>query len=445
MKKVFEIEKKISDDFFILKFFELETVFLIKVFPFRLWVLDENYENLTIEDLKDLDDDNYCDMGSITPLFILTNNCNLACSYCYADEGSYGCDGTFMSSDIIRDTFDGLLLKYRENIIRNKPDVFNVNAVCFGGEPLLHVKGLEDVLYEQKRIAGVLQKEFPDVEIRVKQHINSNGYGITEKARKYLVNNKNQIEMVFSFDGINHDLYRKTKDGRNSAVEALSSIKYYSEIGIDVSVTCCVQPNELNQFEENIKYIFDVLPQNVAVNFSFLRGSLHFRDASKQNKEYIYSEAEIIKMAEIIAAYIKAGYNIYNRKFDQMQERAFTYRCPAIGKKEFCVMPNGHTYPCHNFVDDKYSYGEVSVQSTYQMSNKVFDEYVKDRTIFDTKGCEECCMKSICISSFDCPSHSMFDLGDIHLNDQIICKFGRIVQKELLLNTVKTMLNKSAE
>lgn len=440
MIDVFEIEKRINENFFILKFYELEQVFLLQVFPFRIWLLDDNYINLDEEDVIGLAESDYCDMGSVTPLFILTNNCNLACSYCYADEGSYGCEGTFMSKHVIESTFEGLLNKYRENIKVNKPNVFNVNAVCFGGEPLLHVGGLESVLHGQNRVAEKLRKEFPNVVIKVKQHINSNGYGITSAAKEYLEANKEVIEMVFSFDGLNHDKHRKTKDGRDSSVEALESIRYYAGLGIDVSVTCCIQPDELGVFADNIKYIFEVLPSNVAVNFSFLRGSLHFRDASKENKEYIYDEEQIVNIAEIIADYIRKGHNIYNRKFGLMQERAFTYRCPAIGKKEFCVMPNGNIYPCHNFVDDKYTYGNAIEQSTYQMVNTFFDKYLEKRTIFDTKGCENCCMKSICISSFDCPSHSMFDLGDIHLNDEVICNFGRIVQKELFLNSVRELL-----
>ena len=42
MIDVFELEKKISDNLFVVKFYELEEHFLIQPLPLRIWVL-ENY------------------------------------------------------------------------------------------------------------------------------------------------------------------------------------------------------------------------------------------------------------------------------------------------------------------------------------------------------------------------------------------------------------------
>ena len=441
MINVFEIEKKIDDQFFIIKFFELPNYYLIHLLPFRIWELDSNVDDINDIDFSAIEEIPISDMGNITPLFILTNNCNLACDYCYADEGSYGCEGSFMSKDIIIKTFDGLYEVYKNNILSNGTQIFELNAVCFGGEPLLYVEGLQTVLDCQKELKEKLEKDFPSVTFSIKQHINSNGFNISDSAKKYIELNKDFIEMVFSFDGLNHDKHRLSKTGLPSSIEAISSIRYYSSIGINTSVTCCLQPDELGSFEENIKYILETLPHNVSLNFSFLRGSLHFRDLSKEGKRYLYNPEEVIRIANIIVNYIKAGYCIYDKKFGNLQERAFLYRCPAIGKKEFCVMPDGNLYPCHNFVDKKYTYGSVCKQDSFSMRNKEFDKYVDNRTVFDVENCDNCCMKSFCLSSFDCPSHSLFDLNDIYSNDPVICDFGRIIQKELLLNYIYELSN----
>lgn len=439
MLSVFEYEKKIDENFFVFKFHEIERYFLLKLLPFRLWQL-ENYEpEKTDIDISKFSDDIVIDTGNLTPLFILTNKCNLACSYCYADEGSYGCSGAFMSDEVIEQTFDGLLSVYRNHLAKVKPPSFQVNAVCFGGEPLLHIEGLKSVLEKQKKISGILTEEFPNTKITYKQHINTNGYQISEKAKKHLIDNKESIELVLSFDGLNHDKHRLSKLGEPSAKEVLDNINFYSSEGIDVSVTCCLQPDELLDFKNNIEYLISVISKNVSINFSFLRGSLHFRNISSSNKEYLYDNQAVIYVANIIADYIKKGYNIYNKKFSQLQERAFLYRCPAIGKKEICVMPNGSVYPCHNFVASTYTYGTVGDSSTFSLKNAIFDSFLEERKIYDTPGCTDCCMKSICLSSFDCPSHSLFDLGDIHQNDAVVCDFGRIVQKELLLNSIKDL------
>ena len=197
MIDVFEVEKKIDDQYFVIKFHESPKYYLIHQLPFRIWELDNFTGEVTDIDFSGIKEIEVSDMGNITPLFILTNHCNLACDYCYADEGSYGCEGAFMSKDIISDTFHGLYEVYKSNIEKKCPHIFEINSVCFGGEPLLYVEGLQTVLDCQQELKRKLEHDFPDVTFTLKQHINSNGFNVSECAREYIEEHKEYIEIVF--------------------------------------------------------------------------------------------------------------------------------------------------------------------------------------------------------------------------------------------------------
>ena len=447
MLKVFELEKKLTDNLFVVKFFERKEMYLIQSLPLRIWTID-NYEHISDNDLIEMSTDSdsainhFADIPILpVPLFIVTNNCNLACDYCYADEGSYGCEGVVMTHDVIDKTFSLLYKKYSELIRKHNHKEIDVNAICFGGEPFINLQGMMRILENQKEIAAKLQKEFPNTRVNILQHINTNGFGLQDASIKYISDNSEFVEFVISFDGINHDLHRRDRNKQPTSNEVINTIKKLAENGFKLSVTCCLHPNELSNFDDNIKYLTELFGKDISVNFSFLRGSLHFRNLAESGKKYLYDENEILSAAKTIKKYLADGYSIYSKKFSDLQERASLFRCPAIGKNEICIMPDGSIYPCHNFVDKRYSYGNVLKDDEIILKNDAFDPLVEKRNIFSQTGCSDCCMKSICLSSFDCPSHSLFDLGSMNELDNGICDFARIVQYKLLLNAVSEGLN----
>ena len=58
----------------------------------------------------------------------ISNNCNLSCSYCYADGGNYGMDSRIMD----KHTADNIIQDIRQKNIRQ------INRlILFGGEPFL--------------------------------------------------------------------------------------------------------------------------------------------------------------------------------------------------------------------------------------------------------------------------------------------------------------------
>lgn len=68
--------------------------------------------------------------GYISRLTInLTNNCNLACRYCYAHGGSYACEAEYMTRDTARQVIDRFAEKFT--------NIYMIQF--FGGEPLMNL------------------------------------------------------------------------------------------------------------------------------------------------------------------------------------------------------------------------------------------------------------------------------------------------------------------
>ena len=139
---------------------------------------------------------------------MLTNKCNFACTYCYADEGSYGFNqDEVMSSELAVDIINWGYSRYE-----------HIKQISFfGGEPLLNLDAIESVcshtlkLYKENKI-----KKLPLFSVV------TNGYllqdSVVDLIRKY------KIYPVISIDGPKsvHDKQRVLKN-RNGTYDVVSS------------------------------------------------------------------------------------------------------------------------------------------------------------------------------------------------------------------------------
>ncbi|MDR2043400.1 MAG: radical SAM protein [Clostridium sp.] len=115
----------------------------------------------------------------------VSEDCNLACKYCYADGGSYHRAGkTVMSFQDLKYMFEGLLIIYPKGI---------VNYTFFGGEPMLGFRQIESFVQyvtEEARKRNLIAPHFAIV---------TNGTLITERAWRMF--HDYQFSVTVSLDG----------------------------------------------------------------------------------------------------------------------------------------------------------------------------------------------------------------------------------------------------
>ncbi|SPU38208.1 radical SAM protein [Lysinibacillus capsici] len=123
---------------------------------------------------------------NINPIISLTllivQECNLGCTYCYAEDGEY-LDKGKMNNDIAKASIDFLL--------ENSGDRKDIYVVFFGGEPLLNF----DLIQSTVKYAKEKEKEFGKT---IRYSITTNGTLITNKIRNFLKKMNLQCKLVWT-------------------------------------------------------------------------------------------------------------------------------------------------------------------------------------------------------------------------------------------------------
>ena len=128
----------------------------------------------------------------------ICHDCNLRCRYCFADEGAYHSAREFMSEETAKKAIDFLI----ENSGNRK--VLEVDF--FGGEPLMCLDTIKNIVYYAKEKAAARGKKFLFT-------TTTNALLLNEEAIEFF--NAEMENVVLSLDGSKqvHDAIRKTVNG----------------------------------------------------------------------------------------------------------------------------------------------------------------------------------------------------------------------------------------
>lgn len=373
------------------------------------------------------------------PIMIMTNRCNLQCRYCYADSGSYGfSDYTDMEFPTIERT-----VRYvQDNILKHGEALqgqdIELAYVAFGGESLMNLPGVMHLLACAKESCAEMCLR-TQANIHPLVIINTNGLLITEQLLEELEPDREYIEFVVSLDGIYHDENRIDRGGNGSLERTIRGIQLLKDRQFDFYVTCCLIPEYLDRTAENIRFIRSIIGPGKQINLSFIRGAIEnvkdcvsYPGIVRQN----YTAENVQKYVDDIVQLIENDENIYCNKFlRRAQAGGFRNKCAAC-LFEFCVIPDGTVYPCHNFVQAGYELGSIKEDELDIPGTELYQKFLS-RDMDTLSPCQDCCLKSVCISSFDCPAHSEHDLQEFTQVDPLICTAGKQIQLALLRKLLK--------
>jgi uncharacterized protein len=438
-------ERKIESNFFLVQFSDRKSHYLVRCLPFTMAEVDDTVAaELAAGDLHPdtllppPDDESLSLMQPgllLQCLLILTTNCNLACRYCYADRGSYGAGGQDMKQGVV----DAVLRLLTKRLSRHRDRIagsvgLELPIVAFGGESLLCVDTIEYLITESRRVFEAASNEV-GAPITPRVIINTNGLLVTPDLLQRFRPHQDMIEFVVSFDGLYHDENRIHPNGAGSSVEAVRGIRVLREHGFEFAITCCLPPKELVRVQENVEYIASIAGPKANINLSFIRGALV---SLKRGAAYPavfhdgYRTDDVAEFTRQVVQLIDDGHRIYYRKLEaKMRSGGFRHKCAAC-LYEVCVMPDGTVYPCHNFVDPNYAVGNIQDEAFDILPGSAIYRQFLGRTCDALGPCRDCWLQSVCISSFDCASHSEADLGDIMAVDALPCSAGKEIQQALI-------------
>ena len=131
----------------------------------------------------------------------IAHDCNLACRYCFAEEGEYHGRRALMSYEVGRKALDFL--------IANSGNRKNLEVDFFGGEPLMNWQVVKDLVAYGREQEKIHNKNF-------RFTLTTNGVLLNDEVQEFV--NKEMANVVLSIDGRKevHDYMRPFRGGKGS-------------------------------------------------------------------------------------------------------------------------------------------------------------------------------------------------------------------------------------
>jgi radical SAM protein with 4Fe4S-binding SPASM domain len=305
---------------------------------------------------------------------VLTEECNMACTYCYIDQKK-----KVMSKEIFNAHY--ALLPF----IMEKYDQEYYNAALFGGEPLLNWDLIE-------YIVPIFQNDPKCQNIIVM----TNGLVFQKEGKlQWLLDNK--VNISLSFDGLWNIKNRPLKSGESSLPIYMDKDKpLYKYLTSGTSCKVMIAPESVDSMVENYEWFINTLGIT-SPDYSLVRD--HNWDEHSVSKFRI----EIKKLADTNIKYIKDGTRSMIGFFQlAILDMLFgeTYGKRPFGCFAGCngagFMPDGKVYPCARFgSNDKYMlFDSVNKKIHKKNIEKLNSPQVSNPKNYEK--CQECVIRQYC-------------------------------------------------
>ena len=337
----------------------------------------------------------------------IAHDCNLACKYCFADEGEYHGKRELMSYEVGKKALDFL--------VANSGSRTNLEVDFFGGEPLMNFEVVKQLVKYGRSLEEPNNKKF-------RFTLTTNGVLLDDDILEFA--NKEMSNLVLSLDGRKevHDLMRPRRGGQGSydtvvpkfikAAESRNQMNYY--------VRGTYTRNNLD-FAKDVIHMADLGFEQISVEPVVADKSESYaireEDIDTLIKQYDELTAEMIKRK-------KEGkpFNFFHFMIDLSGGPCVAKRLSGCGSgtEYLAVSPSGELYPCHQFMGMKeFLLGNVDegvIRTDIRDEFKLCNVYAKEK-------CKNCFAKFYC--SGGCAANSYNFSGSINGTYEIGCELKK--------------------
>lgn len=337
----------------------------------------------------------------------IAHDCNLACRYCFAEEGEYHGRRALMSHEVGKRALDFL--------IANSGSRRNLEVDFFGGEPLMNwqvVKGLVAYGREQEKI----------YDKRFRFTVTTNGVLLNDEIQEFI--NREMDNVVLSLDGRReiNDAMRPFRSGKGSydlivpkfqrLAESRSQEKYY--------IRGTFTRNNLDFGEDVLHFAqlgFKQISMEPVVGDESDPYAIREEDIPAIKEEYD-------RLAKIMIEKEKKGegFNFFHFMIDLDGGPCVAKRLSGCGSgtEYLAVTPWGDLYPCHQFVgQEEFLMGNVDEGI---VRPEIADAF-RSCSVYSKEKCRGCFAKFYC--SGGCMANAHHFHGTIHNTYDIGCEMQR--------------------
>ncbi len=333
----------------------------------------------------------------------IAHDCNLACKYCFAEEGEYKGHRELMSYEVGKQALDFL--------IANSGNRKNLEVDFFGGEPLMNFQVVKDLVKYAREQEAIHNKKF-------RFTLTTNGILLDDDVMEFA--NREMSNVVLSIDGRKevNDRMRPSRNGKGSYDVILPKFQKFatSRNQTNYYVRGTFTHNNLD-FSEDVKHLAELGFQQISVE----------PVVALPEEPYAITEEDLPKLYEEydkLAAYMlekrKEGkdFNFFHFMIDLTGGPCVAKRLSGCGSgtEYLAVTPWGDLYPCHQFVGiDEFRLGNV----WEGIEKSELKEEFKQCNVYSKDKCKSCFAKFFC--SGGCAANSFKFHGDINNAYDIGC------------------------
>ena len=337
----------------------------------------------------------------------IAHDCNLACKYCFAEEGEYHGRRAFMSFEVGKKALDFL--------VENSGNRVNLEVDFFGGEPLMNWQVVKDLVAYGRSLEKPHNKKF-------RFTLTTNGILLDDDILEFA--NKEMANIVLSIDGRKevHDFMRPFRGGQGSYERIVPKFQKVADSRDQMNyyVRGTFTHHNLD-FSKDVLHLADLGFKQISVEPVVAEEAEEYA-IKKEDIPAIMEEYDKLALALIERQKAGKGVNFFHFMIDLEGGPCVAKRLSGCGSgtEYLAVTPWGDFYPCHQFVgQDKFLMGNVD---TGIVNTAIRDEF-KGCNVYAKEKCKECFAKFYC--SGGCAANSYNFHGNINDAYDIGCELQR--------------------
>lgn len=327
---------------------------------------------------------------------LVSQCCNLACDYCFAQGGSYGSQGGLMDATTARRAIDFLL--------KESGATTNLQVDFFGGEPLLNLPVVFDAVGYGREQARARGKELQFT-------LTTNALLLDTEVRERL--DRERIGLILSLDGPRevHDLHRRRADGGPSFDLAWPRIR------------AAIQARQGKDYyvRGTVTHLHPVLAATARALLEMGVGRISLEPVvSGPDHPYALTEADLDKLVEEYRSLARLArdralegrpFVFYHFLLDAQRPLCTTRRLTGcgVGVEYLAVSHQGDLYPCHQLAGlPRYRLGTLS---TGPHLDPELSRLFARRHLEVQEECPHCWARYYCGGG--CPAHALSLNGNL--------------------------------
>lgn len=337
----------------------------------------------------------------------IAHDCNLACQYCFAQEGEYHGKRELMSYETGKAALDFL--------IAGSENRRNLEVDFFGGEPLMNFQVVKELVAYGRSQEKLHNKNF-------RFTLTTNGVLLNDEIMEFA--NQEMDNVVLSIDGRKevHDFMRPFRKGAGSyelvvpKFQKLAASRNQSKYYVRGTFT-----HHNRDFSKDVLHLAELGFKQISVE----------PVVAPDTEAYAIKETDLPKLFDEYDTLAKEmiernkngkDFNFFHFMIDLEGGPCVAKRLSGCGSgtEYLSVTPSGDLYPCHQFAGN----AEFYMGNVYDgIKNKALQEEFRNCNVYTKEKCRDCFAKFYC--SGGCAANSYHFHADINNAYDIGCQLQK--------------------